>query len=1108
MPSSLSGESFIAVVQKSGLIEPDRLKRLTEEYKSANGGVRPADAFADYLVAQNAITKWQSEKLLQGKHKGYFLGKYRLLSLLGKGGMSSVYLAEHMLMRRRCAIKVLPAKRVNDTSYLARFHREAQAVASLDHPNIVRAYDVDQQADRDTEIHFLVMEYVEGASLQELVFRKGRLAFADAVEYVRQAAVGLAHAHEAGLVHRDIKPGNLLLDNSGVVKILDLGLARFFDNQGEGDPLTIQHDEKVLGTADYLAPEQALDSHRVDARADIYSLGCTLYFLLTGHPPFTEGTLAQRLMAHQQKEPQPVESERTDVPPTLIAVLRTMMAKKADERYQTATETAAALQQWLAENTDENWRKRHPQSFGAHGVRAASSSGQGSGVTSDAAASTAVKGSHTGSTEMGMRGKRAGDSGVNFPVMQPVAKSPQSAVPAAPIDKPVAPPIAKPVATSKPIAKPVAAAPPDKPAAPVRPMAKVVATPVEKLSAPDRAPAAPLVAAAPVAALSEDRTPPAAPPASGGVDLSFLSAGAPLQGVAAADTVDELDPLAAQIAAAPLDVNIGADLTLIESAEAANAHTADATLIARSVDEADATTETETPQPDATLILPEAAEFDLETEATLSLFPPVMSPASAPPPVVSAPIAAPGQFVPAVAPVAVAPIASPSAPRKVGSHRGQGARGGLSPQQKKLALIGGVVLGLAVLIGGAAAFGVFGSRPDHKSADTKPDASKKKSQPFAATDGIPTVAPPPTDAVWKSKREAAVGPTGDFKTISEALAIVKKHFQSKSRSDRFVIKVAAGTYSERIVIEKGFPDNVVIRGADGAALEPPGSEPVIRAGDVEGLQIANFTVRAGGRPSAIELADRLPRSRLQRLRISGFSETGIAVRGVVAYSFEDARLFFEDLRLEGSGSAVGIAVSRGGGADGVDSSHLAFQRCRFLGPLAAGVTVSGSESLNFEFRECIFSECQAGVKLLEQTSWREFVFVQNTFYKCGYGVLVAEQPPPTQKGFSFRRNLFAETAQTEVFIEKGFDDAMLRERQMLGSMDRNWTDQSKPDLTKLPKGELSIFGNGHREPINFAFASTNPQDAKFLAMTDASPHKRVPDGQRQDEKTWIGAVGP
>lgn len=381
----ISLESFLAVVKRSGLIPADRLQTELEAFQSQSAAAGDAQAFADHLVSRNLVTPWQTEKLLQGKHKGFFLGKYRLLSLLGKGGMSSVYLAEHVLMRRRCAIKVLPAKRVNDTSYLGRFHREAQAVAALDHPNIVRAYDVDHEKDGPVEIHFLVMEYVDGSSLLDLVNRDGPLPAVTAAEYIRQAALGLEHAHRAGLIHRDIKPGNLLVDSSGVVKVMDLGLARFFTGQ-EDESLTIQYDEKVLGTADYLAPEQAVDSHAIDARADIYSLGCTLYFLLTGHPPFPQGTLPQRLMAHQTKEPTPLEQERPDVPPRLAAIVRRMMAKKPDDRYPTAAATAEALAEWLAAEGGAAWNELRSKLASAGIDPGTSSARMGSGRAAEAVA--------------------------------------------------------------------------------------------------------------------------------------------------------------------------------------------------------------------------------------------------------------------------------------------------------------------------------------------------------------------------------------------------------------------------------------------------------------------------------------------------------------------------------------------------------------------------------------------------------------------------------------------------------------------------------------------------------------------------------------------------
>lgn len=347
MPVKLSRTSFVALLEKSGLIPGEALAALVEEFQQHDqGGAEEGERLAQFLVRKGELTTWQARKLLQGKHKGFTLGKYKLLSLLGRGGMSSVYLAEHLVMRRRCAIKVLPSKQVHDQAALTRFHQEAQAVAALDDPNIVRAYDVDSVSEGANEVHFLVMEYVEGRSLQEVVDQDGPLPIPEAIDYVCQAARGLDHAHRAGMVHRDIKPSNLLLDLTGTVKVLDMGLARFFE-QTDQQSLTLQHDQRVLGTADYLSPEQAVDSHRVDTRSDIYSLGGTLYFLLTGHPPFPEGTLAQRLLAHQTKKPRPVNEIRKDVPASLARLLASMMEKSPDNRPASAGEARRRLEEWL-----------------------------------------------------------------------------------------------------------------------------------------------------------------------------------------------------------------------------------------------------------------------------------------------------------------------------------------------------------------------------------------------------------------------------------------------------------------------------------------------------------------------------------------------------------------------------------------------------------------------------------------------------------------------------------------------------------------------------------------------------------------------------------------
>ncbi len=341
----VGSDKFLDLLRQSSLVESDVLEKTLADMGPAAVATETPDggaALADKLVEANLITPWQRAKLLEGRHKGFFLGRYKLLGLLGAGGMSSVYLAEHTKMHHRVALKVLPQSRVNDSSYLARFQREAQAAARLDHKNIVRAYDIDNEGN----IHYLVMEYVQGRDLQTIVSDDGPMDFDTIAEYIRQAAEGLEHAHQAGLIHRDIKPANLLVDQKGVVKVLDMGLARW-EQDDKMASLTIAHEENVLGTADYLAPEQAKDSHSVDKRADIYSLGCTMYFLLVGHPPFPDGTLAQRIWKHQNQMPKSVYEERADAPPPLVDVCLRMMSKQPEARYQTAGEVAQVLARWL-----------------------------------------------------------------------------------------------------------------------------------------------------------------------------------------------------------------------------------------------------------------------------------------------------------------------------------------------------------------------------------------------------------------------------------------------------------------------------------------------------------------------------------------------------------------------------------------------------------------------------------------------------------------------------------------------------------------------------------------------------------------------------------------
>jgi len=336
MPAPTTIPEFIDLVRKSQLVEPAKL----DGYLTTHPGPfeSPA-ALSRRMQADGLITPFHSEQILRGKYRGFFLGKYKVLDRIGLGGMGQVFLAEHTNMRRRAALKVLPPDRAENQFSKERFLREARAAAQLDHPNLVRAFDVDF----DGDVIFLVMEFVDGINFHDLVVRHGPLTPARAGYFIWQSAMGLEYMSSRGLIHRDIKPANLLVDRNGVVKILDLGLVR---SEEENDELTRGEGVKILGTADYLAPEQAIDCSRVDVRADIYSLGATAYFLLTGQPPFGGDKIAHKLIAHQTRKAVPVHELRPEIPVELSAVVTKMLAKKPAERYQTPAEVMAALDEW------------------------------------------------------------------------------------------------------------------------------------------------------------------------------------------------------------------------------------------------------------------------------------------------------------------------------------------------------------------------------------------------------------------------------------------------------------------------------------------------------------------------------------------------------------------------------------------------------------------------------------------------------------------------------------------------------------------------------------------------------------------------------------------
>jgi len=337
---AISLEQFVQHLTDSGLMSAHEVSAFRDSLPPEK---RPKDpqGLARELVHAKTLTKYQAAAIYQGKVKGLVFGEYTVLDKIGAGGMGEVLKARHRTMERVVALKVLPAKAMDSPEAVKRFHREVRAAAKLMHPNIVTAHDAGQHGG----LHFLVMEYVNGVDLSELVKEQGPLPVGQAVDYIVQAARGLDYAHKRGVIHRDIKPSNLLLDDEGTVKILDMGLARIEGGVGDKDAgADLTSTGQIMGTCDYMAPEQAEDTHAADARADVYSLGCTLYRLITGKPPYTGNTVMKKLLAHRDQPIPSLQQSRSDVPDALQAVYERMMAKEPDDRLQTMTDVIAELE--------------------------------------------------------------------------------------------------------------------------------------------------------------------------------------------------------------------------------------------------------------------------------------------------------------------------------------------------------------------------------------------------------------------------------------------------------------------------------------------------------------------------------------------------------------------------------------------------------------------------------------------------------------------------------------------------------------------------------------------------------------------------------------------
>jgi serine/threonine-protein kinase len=330
-------DEVVAALGRPDVLTPEQLR---EVQNSLRHQASSAQSLVLSLVERDWITRFEAELLLSGDGPEPGSNRYRLLERLGEGGVCRVFKSLDRRTGRVVALKVLRARTSQQPENVLRFQREIRAALKLDHPNVVKALD-GQASD---QVSYLAMEYVIGQDLGRLVHHHGPLPVSRACDYLRQAALGLQHAHEHGLIHRDIKPQNLLLTEPGrVVKVLDLGLVRVLPDTEAGLSKTVTAEGIPLGTPDYMAPEQARDPRRVDVRADIYSLGCTLYFLLLGEPPFAGGTAMQKLFRHQREEPPPLHRLRPAIPPALSVFAARLTAKKPEERFATPAQVAGAL---------------------------------------------------------------------------------------------------------------------------------------------------------------------------------------------------------------------------------------------------------------------------------------------------------------------------------------------------------------------------------------------------------------------------------------------------------------------------------------------------------------------------------------------------------------------------------------------------------------------------------------------------------------------------------------------------------------------------------------------------------------------------------------------
>jgi serine/threonine protein kinase len=354
-----TAEHVCNLLGRSHLLAPDLIRDLYRRWRGEAGGAGDGDAFCQWLVAHEFLTEYQAGLVLRGRVDHFFFGPYKMLERVGKGRMAGVYKAVHTL-GQLVAIKVLPPSKAKDPQLLARFRREAQLAMKLKHPNVVRTF----QSAVTGGLHYIVMEYLDGESLEDVLRRRGQLPPAEAVRLVHQALLGLQHIHEQGMIHRDLKPGNLMLvggtaasTQRATLKVMDIGLGKALFEEGAPAPagkgFELTNEGSLLGTPDYMAPEQARSAQTADIRADIYSLGCVLYQALAGQVPFVANNLVELLMRHATEAPRPLRQLNPAVPEGLQQIVGWMMVKDPAQRYPTPDRAAQALQVFLAAATEE-----------------------------------------------------------------------------------------------------------------------------------------------------------------------------------------------------------------------------------------------------------------------------------------------------------------------------------------------------------------------------------------------------------------------------------------------------------------------------------------------------------------------------------------------------------------------------------------------------------------------------------------------------------------------------------------------------------------------------------------------------------------------------------